>query len=60
MSNIIHRRDTDHEVITRLEDLPNFDLMTDDEVVAWWECNEVSAGILAALEDTDEKIDFDF
>ena len=60
MSDTINRRDTDHEVITNLEDLPNFDLMTDDEVVEWWEHNEVSAEILATLEDTGEEINFDF
>ena len=60
MSDAINRRDTDHEVITNLEDLPNFDLMTDDEITAWWERHEVSAEILATLEDTGEEIDFNF
>ena len=59
MSDVINRRDTDHEVITNLEDLPNFDLMNDDEVAEWWEHNEVSAEVLATLEDTGEEIDFD-
>ena len=60
MSDVANRRDTNHEVITNLEDLPNFDLMTDDEVTEWWERHEVSAEILATLEDTGEEINFDF
>ena len=60
MSDILNRRDTNHKVITDPGDLPNFDLMSDDEVTAWWELNEVSAEILAFLEDTGEEIDFDF
>ena len=60
MSDILNRRDTSHEVVTDFADLPNFDLMSDDEVTAWWECNEVSAEILASLEDTGAEIDFDF
>ncbi len=60
MSDVLNRRDTEHRVITDPEDLPNFDLMSDDEVMAWWERHEVSAEILASLEDTGEEIDFDF
>ncbi len=60
MSDVLNRRDTHHKVITDPEDLPNFDLMSDDEVTAWWERHEVSAEILASLEDTGEEIDFDF
>ena len=60
MSDVLNRRDTEHRVITDPEDLPNFDLMSDDEVAAWWERHEVSAEILASLEDTGEEIDFDF
>ncbi len=60
MSDVLNRRDTEHRVITDPEDLPNFDLMSDDEVTAWWERNEVSSEILASLEDTGEEIDFDF
>ena len=60
MSDVLNRRDTEHRVITDPEDLPNFDLMSDDEVATWWERNEVSAEILASLEDTGEEIDFDF
>ena len=60
MSDVLNRRDRNHKVITNLEELPDFDAMSDDEVVAWWECNEVSAEILTLLEDSGEEIDFDF
>ena len=60
MSDVLNRRDTNHRVITDFEDLPNFDLMSDDEVTAWWEHNEVSAEILVTLEDTGEEMNFDF
>ena len=58
MSDVLNRRDTDHKVITDPHDLPDFDLMSDDEVTAWWERHEVSAEILASSEDTGEAIDF--
>ena len=60
MSDVLNRRDTSHKVITAFEDLPNFDLVSDDEVTAWCELNEVSAEILKTLEDTGAEIDFDF
>ena len=60
MSDVLNRRDRSHKVITNLEDLPDFDAMSDDEVATWWECNEVSAEVLTLLEDSNEKIDFDF
>ena len=60
MRDVLNRRDTNHKVITDPNDLPSFDLMSDDEVAAWWEHNEVSAEILASLEDTGEEMDFDF
>ena len=60
MSDVLNRRDRSHKVITNLKDLPDFDAMSDDEVATWWERNEVSAEVLALLEDTDEEINFDF
>ncbi len=60
MSDVLNRRDTEHKVITDPNDLPDFDLMADDEVTAWWERHEVSAEILASLENTGEEIDFNF
>ena len=60
MRNFLNRRDTEKEVVSNLEDLPNFDLMSDDEVTQWWEHNEVSAEILATLEDTGEETNFGF
>ena len=60
MSDVLNRRDIFHKVITDPADFPNFDLMSDDEVAAWWELNEVSADILASLEDTGAEMDFDF
>ena len=60
MSDVLNRRDIAHKVITDPKDLPNFDLMSDDEVTAWWEHSEVSAEILASLEDTGEEMNFGF
>ena len=60
MSDVLNRRDTGHRVITDPKELPDFDLMADDEVTAWWEQHEVSAELLASLEDTGEEIQFDF
>lgn len=60
MSDRPEKHGANPKVIHTLEDLPDFDAMTDDEVVAWWEQNEVSAEILTLLEDTGEELNFDF
>ena len=52
--------DAKPKVIHKLEDLPDFEAMSDDDVVAWWEQNEVSAEILTLLEDTGKELNFDF
>lgn len=59
MADKVKHLEMNLNLITELEKLPDFGAMSDDEIVTWWECNEVSAKILTLLEDTGEEIGVD-
>ena len=49
MRAVFNQRDVTKALIDRLEDLPDFELMTEDEFEAWWLTHEVSADVLEQL-----------
>ena len=56
-SEVLNRRDQKRPFINRIEDLPNFDDMSTEEWVAWWEGHEVSAEVMAAMPEGDLEAD---
>ena len=56
-NEVLNRRDQKRPCITRIEDLPNFDEMPEDELAAWWENHEVSAEVIAAMPEGDLEAD---
>ena len=49
MKTVFNQRDEVKTLVSCVEDLPDFELMTDDEFEQWWLTHEVSADVLEQL-----------
>lgn len=36
-------------LISRVEDLPDFDTMSEDDIVTWWETHDVTAEVMSSF-----------
>ena len=57
MSRVLNRYDQKRPLTSRVEDLPDFDEMGEEEIVNWWEAYDVTAEVMDTFSEGDPEKD---
>lgn len=56
MSRALRYRDVERALVTRLEDLPDFDRMSREEEAEWWETHDIAEDLMESGPEVDTEV----